>query len=111
MLNEPSIAAPGAAYTDWFVDPTSAPVLYDPRFPNDSYFLQTKSTDKQYAVFAEATYAITDQYKLTLGGRYSRIKFTNDSLTGGPQLFLPPQTVHSSQPDNSSTPNATFSFQ
>jgi iron complex outermembrane recepter protein len=111
LLNELSLAATGAPYTDWFTDPDGNPVLYDPRFPNDSYFLQTKSTDKQYALFAEATYAFTDQYKLTLGGRYSRIKFTNDSLTGGPQLFLPPQTVDVSQTENSFTPKASFSFQ
>jgi iron complex outermembrane recepter protein len=114
LLNELSLAATGAPYTDWFVDPDGAPVLYDPRFPNDSYFLQTKSTDKQYAVFAEGTYAFTDQYKLTLGARYSRIQFTNDSLTGGPQLFLPaqpPQAVDVSQTENSFTPKASFSFQ
>jgi iron complex outermembrane recepter protein len=112
MLNELTMAATGLPYTSWFVDPnTNLPVTYDPRFPNDSYFLQTQATDKQYAVFAEGTYAFTDQYKLTLGARYSRIKFTNDSLTGGPQLFLPPQTVDVSQTENSFTPKASFSFQ
>jgi iron complex outermembrane recepter protein len=112
LLNELSVAATGAPYTDFFVDPnTGLPVTYDPRFPNDSYFLQTKATDKQYAFFAEGTYAFTDQYKLTLGGRYSRIKFTNDSFTGGPQLFLPPQTVDVSQTENSFTPKASFSYQ
>src|ERR1700728_4129580 len=70
LLNELSVAATGLPYTDWFVDPnTGLPVTYDPRFPNDSYFLQTKATDQQYAFFAEGTYAFTDQYKLTLGGR------------------------------------------
>src|SRR6202041_1655599 len=69
------------------------------------------ATDQQYAFFAEGTYAFTDQYKLTLGGRYSRIKFTNDSLPGGPQLFLPPQTVDVSQTENSFTPKASFSYQ
>jgi iron complex outermembrane recepter protein len=112
LLNELSLAATGAPYTDWFVDPnTNLPVTYDPRFPQDSYFLQTKATDKQYAVFAEGTYAFTDQYKLTLGARYSRIKFTNDSFTGGPQLFLPPETLDVSQTENSFTPKASFSFQ
>jgi iron complex outermembrane recepter protein len=112
LLNELSLAATGAPYTDWFVDPdTNLPITYDPRFPNDSYFLQTRATDKQYAVFAEGTYAFTDQFKLTLGGRYSRIKFTNDSLTGGPQLFLPPETVDVSQTENSFTPKVSFSFQ
>ena len=42
-----------------------------PRFPNDSYFLQTQATDKQYALFGEGTYSFTDQYKLTVGARYS----------------------------------------
>jgi iron complex outermembrane recepter protein len=112
LLNELSVAATGAPYTDWFVDPdTNLPVTYDPRFPNDSYFLQTKASDQQYALFAEGTYAFTDQYKLTLGARYSRIKFTNDSLTGGPQLFLPPQTVDVSNTENSFTPKASFSYQ
>src|SRR6202789_2040306 len=112
LLNELSMAATGLPYQAWFVDPnTGLPVQYDPRFPNDSYFLQTKATDQQYAFFAEGTYAFTDQYKLTLGGRYSRIKFTNDSLTGGPQLFLPPQTVDVGQTENSFTPKASFSFQ
>jgi iron complex outermembrane receptor protein len=112
LLNELSLAATGLPYTSWFVDPnTGLPVQYDPRFPNDSYFLQTKATDQQYALFAEGTYAFTDQYKLTVGGRYSRIKFTNDSLTGGPQLFLPPQTVNVSQTENSFTPKASFSYQ
>jgi len=105
LLNELTMAATGQPYTFWF------PVDYDPRFPNDSYFLQTHATDKQYALFAEATYAFTDQYKLTLGARESRIKFTNDSLTGGPQLFLPPQTVDVGQTENSFTPKASFSFQ
>jgi iron complex outermembrane recepter protein len=112
LLNELSLAATGVPYTDWFVDPnTGLSVTYDPRFPNDSYFLQTEATDQQYALFAEGTYSFTDQYKLTLGGRYSRIKFTNDSLTGGPQLFLPPQTVDVSQTENSFTPKASFSYQ
>ncbi len=43
MLNELSLAATGVTYTDWFVDPnTGFPGYYDPRFPNDSYFLQTQ---------------------------------------------------------------------
>ena len=47
-------------------------MTYDPRFPNDSYFLQTYANDKQIALFGEGTYSFTDQFKLTLGARYSR---------------------------------------
>ena len=43
------------------------PVTYDPRFPNDSYFLQTFSQDKQIAWFGEGTYSFTDQFKTTVG--------------------------------------------
>ena len=87
------------------------PVLYDPRFPNDSYFLQTKAEDQQIAWFGEGTYAFTDQYKLTVGARYSHLKFTNETLTGGPQLFLSPQTVGVSKSENSFTPKVSFSYQ
>jgi len=105
LLPELSLAATGQPYTNFF------PVDYVPAFPNDSYFLQTRAVDKQYALFAEGTYSFTDQYKLTLGARYSWTKFTNDSYTGGPQLFLAPQSVDVGQKDNSFTPKVSFSYQ
>jgi len=112
LLNQLSVEATGLTYDQWFVDPnTLQPVLYDPRFPNDSYFLQTKAEDQQIAWFGEGTYSFTDQYKLTVGARYSHLKFTNDTLTGGPQLFLPPQTVNESKSENSFTPKVSFSYQ
>src|SRR6266851_8946876 len=104
LLNELSVAATGLTADNFFVDPNGNPVSYDPRFPNDSYFLQTKATDEQIAWFGEGTYAFTDQYKLTVGARYSHLKFTNNTLTGGPQLFLSPQTVSASKSENSFTP-------
>ncbi|MDP8983827.1 MAG: TonB-dependent receptor, partial [Pseudomonadota bacterium] len=113
-LNELSVAATGLTYDNFFQDCTSGtcvPVLYDPRFPNDSYFLQTKALDQQIAWFGEGSYAFTDQYKLTAGARYSHLKFTNDTLTGGPQLFLSPQTLAVSKSENSFTPKVSFSYQ
>jgi len=61
--------------TDFFVDPSGNPSLYDPRFPNDSYFLQTFSEDKQTGVGSQGKYSFTDQLKATLGARYSLTKF------------------------------------
>jgi outer membrane receptor protein involved in Fe transport len=87
------------------------PVLYDSRFPNDSYFLQTKAEDQQIAWFGEGTYSFSDQYKLTVGTRYSHLKFTNNTFTGGPQLFLSPQTVSETKSENSFTPKVSFSYQ
>ena len=111
LLNELSLAATGQPYTSWFVDPNGAPVTYQPGYPNDSYFLQTKAKDQQYAWFGEATYSFTDQFKLTFGARYSIIKFSNDSYTGGPQLFLQPQSVNVSEEEHSFTPKVSFSYQ
>jgi iron complex outermembrane recepter protein len=112
MLNQLSVAATNLTFDNWFVDPsTSLPVGYDPRFPNDSYFLQTRAKDQQYAVFGEGTYSFTDQYKLTLGARYSKLKYSFNTLTGGPQLFLPTQSGSGNKNENSFTPKASFSFQ
>jgi len=58
LLNELSLAATGLSYDNWFQDCSSGtcvPVLFDPRFPNDSYFLQTKAIDQQIAWFGEGT--------------------------------------------------------
>jgi iron complex outermembrane recepter protein len=88
------------------------PVLYDPRFPNDSYFLQTAAQDKQYAWYGEVTYAFTQQWKLTLGARESRMRYSFNTLTGGPQLFLtPPQTGSGELSENAFTPKASLSYQ
>ncbi len=86
-------------------------VPYDPRYPNDSYFLLTNAKDQQFAVFGEGTYSFTDQLKLTLGARYSKSKYSFTSLTGGPQLFLRPQTVGADKNENSFTPKVSFSYQ
>ena len=114
LLNELSLAATGLTYDNWFQDCSSGtcvPVLFDGRFPNDSYFLQTKAIDQQIAWFGEGTYAFSDQFKLTAGARYSHLKFTNTTLTGGPQLFLSPQTVNVTKSENSFTPKVSFSYQ
>jgi len=87
------------------------PALIDPRYPNDSYFLHTHARDKQYALFGEGTYAITDQLKVTAGARFSRTEFTFDSETGGPQLFAANQESHPSNKENSFTPKLNVSYQ
>jgi iron complex outermembrane receptor protein len=110
LLNELSTAATGQPYTNFFFN-DNGPVVYDSRFPNDSYFLNTNAKDQQVALFGEGTYSFTDQFKLTAGVRFSRTKFENHTLTGGPQLFLDPQTVDSSQTNNSFTPKVSFSYQ
>ncbi len=123
LLNELTEAYYGTPYTcaGQFVCPfydydastgeDLGPVTYDPRFPNDSYFLQTAAKDTQYAWYGQATYAFTSQWKLTLGARESRIRYTFNTLTGGPQLFLPPQTGSGSISENAFTPKVSLSYQ
>jgi outer membrane receptor protein involved in Fe transport len=61
MLNELTEALTGMPFINIFG------VGYDPNFPQDSYFLSTRAKDEQYAVFGEATYSWTDQWKTTVG--------------------------------------------
>jgi iron complex outermembrane receptor protein len=111
LLNQLTEAYVGAPYTDFFTDENGVGVPYDPRFPQDSYFLQTHSKDQQYALFGEANYNFTDQLKLTLGARYSWTKFSFDTLTGGPQLFSAPLTNSGDKKENSFTPKVGLSYQ
>jgi iron complex outermembrane recepter protein len=86
-------------------------VDYVAGFPNDSYFLQTHAKDEQYAVFGEATYGITEQLKVTAGARFSKNKYSFDTYTGGPQLFVPPATGSGSNSENSVTPKFSLQYQ
>jgi iron complex outermembrane receptor protein len=111
LLNELSLAATGQPYTNFFVDNNGNPVTYDPRFPNDAYFLQTQAKDQQYAWFGEGTYSFTDQLKLTLGARYSKTEYSFNTLTGGPQLFLAPRTGSGDKKENFFTPKVNLAYQ
>ena len=105
LLNELSLALTGMPYIDFFGVP------YVPQFPNDSYFLQTASKDQQYALFGEVSYAFTEQWKLTLGARESRTKFSFNTYTGGPQLFAPPEYGSGNNAENSFTPKVSLQWQ
>jgi outer membrane receptor protein involved in Fe transport len=117
MLNQLTMAVLGQPYTSVFcyLDPVSGlctgPDAYDPAFPNDSYFLKTNSKDTQVAVFGELTYSFTDRFKTTVGARYSRMKYSFDTLTGGPQLYAPTRTGTGDISENAFTPKATLQFQ
>ncbi|NNM61962.1 MAG: TonB-dependent receptor, partial [Steroidobacteraceae bacterium] len=120
LLNELMQAYIGSPYSQVFCVFDSAtgscaspyqPVLYDPRFPNDSYFLQTSARDTQIAWYGEATYAFTRQWKLTLGARESHTQYTFNTLTGGPQLYLPPQTGNGGKSENAFTPKVSIAYQ
>jgi outer membrane receptor protein involved in Fe transport len=116
MLNQLTEAVLGLPYTDVFCYLNNAglctgPDAYDPAFPNDSYFLKTNSKDQQLAIFGELTYAFTEQLKLTVGARESHMKYSFDTLTGGPQLYAPTRAGTGNNAENAFTPKASLQFQ
>jgi len=111
MLNAFTEATMGAPYGAIFTDPNGNAILYDPRFPFDSYFLQTNSHDGQAAFFADYAYAFTEQWKVDVGLRFSRTQFSFNTLTGGPQLFLATQSNADTKKENSFTPKFNVSYQ
>ena len=111
LLNQFWEAVAGIPYTDVFVDQNGNPLTYDPAFPNDSYFLSTHAKDTQFAWYGEATYAITDSLKATVGLRESHVKFAFTSLTGGPQLFNTNISESESKSENSFTPKVNLAYQ
>jgi len=86
-------------------------VGYDPLYPQDSYFLRTNAKDEQLAWFGEATYAFTEQLKGTLGLRFSKTKYSFDTLTGGPQLFDATTAGNGEKNENSFTPKVSLAYQ
>src|SRR6202011_74564 len=78
-------------------------VGYDPGYPQDSYFLKTSAKDEQLAWFGEGTYSLTETVKATVGLRFSKTKFSFNTLTGGPQLFLADQANSGDKSENSFT--------
>lgn len=115
LLNNFWNAVAGEDYTNIFFytdnNGNNIPVTYNAAFPNDAYFLQTHATDQQIAAYGEGTYAITDSLKATLGARYSNLRFYFNTLTGGPQLFLPNQINNGDKRENSFTPKASLFWQ
>ena len=116
MLNQLTEAVLGAPYTDVFCyldadGNCTGPDAYDPRFPFDSYFLKTNSKDEQEAVFGELTYSFTDRFKATVGARWSHMKYSFDTLTGGPQLYAPPRTGTGNIDENAFTPKVSLQYQ
>jgi outer membrane receptor protein involved in Fe transport len=111
MLNELTEALTGMPYTDIFTDQNGNPLPYDPAYPNDSYFLKTDAKDQQYAVFGEVNYAFTDWFKLVAGVRFSKNKYSFDTLTGGPQLFNTTRAGSGDNSENATTPRLGLDFQ
>ena len=115
MLNELSLALAGVPYTDIFTytdaSGNTVPATFDPNYPNDAYFLKTHAKDEQYAIFGELTYGLTEHLKATLGARFSKNKYSFETLTGGPQLYAATSTGSGNNSENAFTPKASLQLQ
>jgi outer membrane receptor protein involved in Fe transport len=79
--------------------------------PNgDDYINDTLAHDSQVAAFADATYALTDQWKLEAGLRYAHTQFDFTNYANGPQNFGP-SSGNGGERENPVTPKVSVDFQ
>ena len=79
--------------------------------PQSSYFLRTHAKDEQTAIYGEATYAVSDELKIIAGGRFSKVKFSVDTVTGAAQLFDYDTYLTNSHSESVFTPKLGVSYQ
>ena len=89
------------------LDPTR-PSLYGPN--QDSYINNLVSHDRQYALFGEGSFAVTDRLKLTAGARYSKTSFDFIGHSDGAQNGGPLDSA-GNQSEKPFTPKLGLSFQ
>jgi outer membrane receptor protein involved in Fe transport len=85
-INDPQLAA----ITQYLWSETVLQAWGESLLPNgDDYINDTLAHDSQIAIFADATYAFTDQWKLEAGIRLARTHFDFVNYADGPQNFGP----------------------
>ena len=89
------------------LDP-NRPSLFGPN--QDSYINDLTSHDRQYALFGEGSFAITDRLKVTAGARYSKTSFDFVGHSDGAQNGGPLDSA-GNQSEKPFTPKLGLSFQ
>jgi len=85
-INDPQLAA----ITNYLWSETVLQAWGENLLPNgDDYINDTLSHDSQIAVFADATYAFTSQWKIEAGIRLARTRYDFVNFADGPQNFGP----------------------
>jgi len=83
-----------------------------PLLPNgDSYYNINIAHDHQLAGFGEVSYAFTDQWKLTLGGRVAKTSFDIFNLSNGPQNYTLIGPNNAYQSETPFTPKVSVAYQ
>jgi outer membrane receptor protein involved in Fe transport len=81
-----------------------------PMYGDDSYIADTRAKESQIAGFADITYAITDQLKVTVGARYAKTKFSFVNFADGSQNYGR-TSGEGAASDKPFTPKLSVSFQ
>jgi iron complex outermembrane receptor protein len=82
-----------------------------PLLPNgDDYYNSNTTHEHQLAGFGEASYALTDQWKLTFGGRVARTSFDIVHFTAGPENYGVTGPLSASQSETPFTPKAGVAY-
>jgi outer membrane receptor protein involved in Fe transport len=76
----------------------------------DAYYNRNTGNDRQLAAFGEATYAVTDKLKATVGLRYSKVDARHDNFANGPQNFGV-TTSSSDEHEKPFTPKLSLGYQ
>ncbi|HUN27257.1 MAG TPA: TonB-dependent receptor [Steroidobacteraceae bacterium] len=77
----------------------------------DVYYLANTTYDHQLAVYGEASYALTQRWKLTLGERVAYTAFSIDSYSDGLENFGPDGPLSAHEHETPNTPKASLAFQ
>lgn len=77
----------------------------------DDYINHTQSHEWQVALFANATYAITDELKLQLGARVAETHFDFTNFSDGAQNFGPLSVPGGKKDETPFTPMASLNYQ
>ncbi|HWA30346.1 MAG TPA: TonB-dependent receptor [Rhizomicrobium sp.] len=97
------------------VPPTGVPILdiwCEGLLPNgDDYINHTNGHERQIAIYANATYAFTDQWKLQVGARYAKTHFDFVNFSDGAQNFGPLTGNSGKQNEKPFTPMASLTYQ
>ena len=91
---------------DYNADVFGVPLLAN----GDSYFNRNQSRDTQLATFGEATYALTDKFKATLGLRFSKSDVNFSNYANGPQNYGPTGST-GDEHEKPITPKFSLSYQ